>query len=156
MNQWYHLSVKSRRGGKEEQKTVGAQREKQNKNKEGKVWGEGVAGQGWDQGRVVGMVQSSTPSILIFKFFLNHSLHHTTRHSFLQTGKCRATRSCKQITEPLLAVAVDLRRGCLPRLSTCYSSPTEGGRKESRQNNQFTQIWRKKQTILTPVCYALY
>lgn len=114
MNQWYHLSVKSRRGGKEEQKTVGAQREKQNKNKEGKVWGEGVAGQGWDQGRVVGMVQSSTPSILIFKFFFKSLTppHHQAQfssdwemqgHQKLQTDHWTIVGSCCRSAEGMFA-----------------------------------------------------
>lgn len=57
----------------------------------------------------VGMVQSSTRSC----FLITHSTTPPGTVWFSLTGACRATRSCKQITEPVPALT-DLQGGEIP------------------------------------------
>lgn len=127
-------------------------KEKKKKKTTRRVWsgdvsGEGMAGQGWGQVRVVGMVQSSTPPHLLI--FSNHSLHQALffflfcfffilGHAGPPKAANRSLNRCEQLPA---------ERGRLPRLSRGYSSPTEGTGRESRHSTQFTNIWREKKKL---------
>lgn len=142
-------------GKKEEQKWLEHKKEKKKKTTRRvssvEVWGESAAGQGWGRGGKGEWEWSKAARHHIsLIFFSNHSLHHTTRHCFFQSGTCRATRSCE--IDHWTAVSCYDRPaegGRLARLSRGYSSPTEGTGRESRLSTRITCFGGGKYNIDT-------